>query len=160
MVSFPTTDTVASETSDWRFSGARPGFPTSISATVRKGFNRSPASFAPNKSFKPTPHRGVNSVLYATLHAVATPPWGGLTPALGGRKAFDCFAFQCSFSWLRLALLFGRFHAALLYRSSPSGALIHRYCSSKGQHSEAKLASSTHPAMTIDCFRNARLEIS
>jgi hypothetical protein len=37
----------------------------------------------PNNSFKPTPHRGVNSVLYATLHAVATPPWGGLTPALG-----------------------------------------------------------------------------
>ena len=54
----------------------------------------SPGSFAPNKSFKPTPHRGVNSVLYATLHAVATPPWGGLTPALGGRKAFDYFAFQ------------------------------------------------------------------
>ena len=47
-----------------------------------------------NNSFKPTPHRGVNSVLYATLHAVATPPWGGLTPALGGKKAFDCFAFQ------------------------------------------------------------------
>jgi hypothetical protein len=43
----------------------------------------SPASFAPNKSFKPTPHRGVNSVLYATLHALATPLWGGLTPALG-----------------------------------------------------------------------------
>ena len=37
----------------------------------------------PNNSFKPTPHRGVNSVLYATLHAVATPPWGGLTLALG-----------------------------------------------------------------------------
>ena len=35
-----------------------------------------------NNSFKPTPHRGVNSVLYATLHAVATPLWGGLTPAL------------------------------------------------------------------------------
>jgi hypothetical protein len=48
----------------------------------------SPGSFAPNKSFKPTPHRGVNSVLYATLHAVATPPWGGLTPAFdpGGRN--------------------------------------------------------------------------
>ena len=54
----------------------------------------SPASFAPNKSFKPTPHRGVNSVLCATLHAVATPPSGGLTPALGGRKAFGGFAFQ------------------------------------------------------------------
>jgi hypothetical protein len=25
-------------------------------------------------------------VLYATLHAVATPPWGGLTQALGGKK--------------------------------------------------------------------------
>jgi hypothetical protein len=37
----------------------------------------------PNNSFKPTPHRGVNSVLCATLHAVATPPWGGLTQALG-----------------------------------------------------------------------------
>ena len=36
-----------------------------------------------NSSFKPTPHRGVNSVLYATLHAVAAPLWVGLTPALG-----------------------------------------------------------------------------
>jgi putative addiction module component (TIGR02574 family) len=39
-------------------------------------------SVPPNKSFKPTPHRGVNSVLCATLHAVATPLRGGLTPAL------------------------------------------------------------------------------
>ena len=39
-----------------------------------------------NNSFKPTPHRGVNSVLYATLHAVATPLWGGLTPALARMK--------------------------------------------------------------------------
>ncbi len=45
-----------------------------------------PASFPPNKSFKPTPHRGINSVLYATLHAVAAPLWVGLTPALGGKK--------------------------------------------------------------------------
>jgi hypothetical protein len=43
----------------------------------------SPASCPPNKSFKPTPHRGVNSVLYATLHAVAASLWVGLTPALG-----------------------------------------------------------------------------
>jgi hypothetical protein len=49
----------------------------------------------------------------------------GLTPALGGRKAFGGFAFQCSLSRLRLALLFGRFHAALFLRSSPSGALTH-----------------------------------
>jgi hypothetical protein len=38
----------------------------------------------PNNSFKPTPHRGVNSVLCATLHAVATPLRGGLTQALAG----------------------------------------------------------------------------
>jgi hypothetical protein len=72
----------------------------------------------PNNSFKPTPHRGVNSVLCATLHAVATPLRGGLTQALGGRKAF-CgfvarepvfigFGWQCSSDglsarcWLRL----------------------------------------------------------
>ena len=39
-----------------------------------------------NNSFKPTPHRGVNSVLCATLHAVATPLRGGLTQALGGKE--------------------------------------------------------------------------
>jgi hypothetical protein len=82
VVSFPTTDAVASETSGESFSGARPGFPASAFGKSAK-VSLSPASFAPNKSFKPTPHRGVNSVLCATLHAVATPPWGGLTPALG-----------------------------------------------------------------------------
>ena len=81
---------------------------------------------APNNSFKPTPHRGVNSVLCATLHAVATPLRGGLTQALGGRKAFCSFAFQCSFSRLRSALLFGRLPAALLLPSSTSGALTLR----------------------------------
>jgi hypothetical protein len=40
----------------------------------------------PNNSFKPTPHRGVNSALCATLRAVATPPRGGLTQALGGKN--------------------------------------------------------------------------
>jgi hypothetical protein len=39
-----------------------------------------------NNSFKPTPHRGGNSVLCATLHAVAAPLRGGLTQALGGKK--------------------------------------------------------------------------
>ena len=41
----------------------------------------------PNNSFKPTPHRGVNSALCATLHAVDAPPQGGLTQALGPMKA-------------------------------------------------------------------------
>ncbi len=49
----------------------------------------------PNNSFKPTPHRGVNSMLYATLHAVATPLRGGLTQALGGRKALNIWVVRC-----------------------------------------------------------------
>ena len=57
------------------------------------------------------------------LHVSAAPTQGGLTPALGGRKAFGCFSSQCSFSRLRLALRFGLFPAALLLRSGPSGAL-------------------------------------
>ena len=86
----------------------------------------SSAGMTPNNSFKPTPHRGINSVLYATLHAVAAPLWVGLTQALGGRKAFDCFAFQCFLPRLRLAPPFGQVVGALLLRSSLSGALIHR----------------------------------
>ena len=82
VLSFPTTDAVASETSEWRFSSARPNLPASAFGNFAK-VSFSAGSFAPNKSFKPTPHRGGNSVLCATLHAVATPPWGGLTPALG-----------------------------------------------------------------------------
>ena len=100
-------------------------FPLRLSASA-PGSGLRQHSPPPNKSFKPTPHRGINSVLCATLHAVAAPPRVGLTQALGGRKALDCFAFQCSFSRLRLALLFGRFPAALLLRSSSHDALIHR----------------------------------
>jgi hypothetical protein len=80
----------------------------------------------PNNSFKPTPHRGVNSVLCATLHAIATPLRGGLTQALGGSKAFDCLASQCSLSQLRLALFFGQVVGALLIRLSSCGALTCR----------------------------------
>ena len=57
-------------------------FPLRFSAAVL-GFRCCQHPPPPNKSFKPTPHRGVNSVLYATLHAVAAPLWVGLTPALG-----------------------------------------------------------------------------
>ncbi len=54
---------------------------------------------APNNSFKPTPHRGVNSVLCATLHAVATPLRGGLTQALDGRKELcSCVVRNCDSS--------------------------------------------------------------
>ena len=82
------------------------------------------------------------------LHMSAAPPQGGLTQALGGRKAFDGFAFQCSFSRLRLALLFGLFIAALLLRSSPSGALTHRMrC--VGRLRKRCLASVSAPLLTL-----------
>jgi hypothetical protein len=72
----------------------------------------------------------------------------GLTPALGGRKAFDGFAFQCSFSRLRLALLFGLFLAALLLRSSPSGALTHRM-RYVGRLRKRCLVSASAPLLTL-----------
>ena len=68
-------------------------FPLRLSASA-PGFDLHWHPPPPNNSFKPTPHRGVNSVLCATLHAVATPTRAGLTQALGGRKAFGSFAFQ------------------------------------------------------------------
>ena len=125
VLSFPATDAVASETSGWRFSSARSGLPASAFGKCAK-VSLSPASFAPNKSFKPTPHRGVNSVLCATLHAVATPPWGGLTPALGGRKAICSFADRnCdSSASAGIALRTGSRHVCSW--SSLSGALTHR----------------------------------
>ena len=74
---FPVTHTVASVTSSGLFAGARPGLPTSAFGKCAKVL-LSPASFAPNKSFKPTPHRGVNSVLYATLARYRRPAVGRL----------------------------------------------------------------------------------
>jgi hypothetical protein len=56
------------------------------------------------------------------LHTSAAPPQGGLTQALGGRKAFGCFAFQhgdfagfgqhCSSEALLLRLFFGQVRLA------------------------------------------------
>ena len=68
-------------------------FPLRFSVSVL-GFRSCQHPPPPNNSFKPTPHRGVNSVLCATLHAVATPLRGGLTQALGGRKALEWLTFQ------------------------------------------------------------------
>ena len=52
-------------------------FPLRLSASAPgSGFNRHPPP--PNNSFKPTPHRGVNSVLYATLARCRRPAVGRL----------------------------------------------------------------------------------
>ena len=77
----------------------------------------------PNNSFKPTPHRGGNSVLCATLHAVATPPRGGLTQALGGKKRPVVVLSAIAVFRLRLAVLFGQVLSTLPLRPSPQGAL-------------------------------------
>ena len=61
------------------FTGSLPPAPTNPGDSLA-----SPSfGWSYNSSFKPTPHRGVNSVLYATLHAVATPPLVVLTLVLG-----------------------------------------------------------------------------
>ena len=65
-------------------------------------------------------------MLYATLHAVATPPWGGLTPALGGEKRFVIVFFAAVAHRLRLALLFGQAVGALPLHPSLHDALTHR----------------------------------
>ena len=104
---------------------ARSGTWASVSASASWHYPRRLPSRLTSRSSRP---RVVASAMCFTLrlHMSAAPPQGGLTQALGGRKAFDGFAFQCSFSRLRLALLFGRVPAAFLLRSSASGALTHR----------------------------------
>ena len=121
MVSFPTTDAVASETSGGSFSGARPGFPTSISATVPRFRSRRVPSRLTSRSSRP---RVVASAMCFTLrlHTSAAPPQGGLTQALGGRKAFCSFAFRhrdfagfgqhCSSETLLLRFFFGQVRMA------------------------------------------------
>jgi hypothetical protein len=57
----------------------------------------SPASFPPNKSFKPTPCRGVGHVLCATLARVRRPATGRLNSGVRRQKAFcRCVAHNCN----------------------------------------------------------------
>ena len=67
------------------------GLRFSVSSVAVRG------SVPPNKSFKPTPCSGVGHVLYATLARVRRPATGRLNSGVRRQKAFDCFAFQCSF---------------------------------------------------------------
>ena len=81
----------------------------------------------PNNSFKPTPHRGVNSVLCATLARCRRPAVGRLNSSVRRQKSVWWFCFSTRQLYrLRLALLFGQIVGTLLLRSSPSGALTHR----------------------------------
>ena len=82
----------------------------------------------PNNSFKPTPCRGVGHVLCATLAHVRRPDTGRLNSSVRRqKKRFTVLLFSTViFCRLRLAMLFGRFPAALLLRSILSGALTHR----------------------------------
>jgi hypothetical protein len=86
-----------------------------------------------NNSFKPTPHRGVNSVLCATLHAVATPLRGGLTQALGGKKTFSNYVLS------REALQ----ASALLRSDSSSARSVFGYCMVRAQLLQALRLSAS-----------------
>ena len=95
-------------------------FPLRLSVSLpRFGLRRHPPP--PNKSFKPTPHRGINSVLCATLHAVAAPLRGGLTPALGcmnqdnDQFIYITWAIQAT---IALVILSGLYPAKKLYAST------------------------------------------
>ena len=98
-------------------------FPLRLSASA-PGLDSHRHPPPPNNSFKPTPHRGVNSVLCATLARCCRPAVGRLNSSVRRQKSVWrlCFSTRGLYR-LRLALLFGMFHAALLLRSGPSGAL-------------------------------------
>ena len=78
-------DAVTSDTSGRRFSRR-------AQAYGLRSFGKSaevspvPASFPPNKSFKPTPHRGIGHVLYATLARVRCPATGRLNSGVRHTK--------------------------------------------------------------------------
>jgi hypothetical protein len=69
-------------------------FPLLFSATV-PGFRCSKNPPPPNNSFKPTPHRGVNSVLCATLARCRRPAVGRLNSSVRRQKAFFTLCCSC-----------------------------------------------------------------
>ena len=75
-------------------------FGLSVSAP---GASPAPASFPPNKSFKPTPCRGVGHVLYATLARVRCPATGRLNSGVRRQKNIR---FQPQFSCPAAPLIF------------------------------------------------------
>jgi hypothetical protein len=116
----------------------------------------------PNSSFKPTPHRGVNSVLYATLHAAATPLRGGLTQALGGEKRSLVVLLAAAALWLRSAWLPGHVLGALPLRLTSSGALKHHLrcaprlrnrCPADGQHVRSRRGRFCNDRRTVRLAR-------
>jgi hypothetical protein len=107
-----------------KFRGARPGVRASVFGNFA-GVSVSPASGPPNKSFKPTPCRGIGHVLCATLARVRRPATGRLNSGVRRQKAFGSCIVSTATYRLRSALLFGLFVGTSLLRSSSSGALTH-----------------------------------
>ncbi len=76
---------VTSDRSGWKFSGrAQASGLRSFGKCA--GASPTPASFPPNKSFKPTPCRGIGHVLYATLAHVRRPATGRLNSGVRRQK--------------------------------------------------------------------------
>ena len=83
-------------------------------------------SVPPNKSFKPTPCRGVSHVLCATLARVRRPATGRLNSGVRRQKTFGSCVVSTGTYRLRSTLLFGLFVGTSLLRSSSSRALTRR----------------------------------
>ena len=103
----------------------------------------------PNNSFKPTPHRGVNSVPYTTLHAVDTPPRDGLTQALAPmlishRNLFALFSVALLVG-ITLALL-GRFN---ITKRAPAAAYLICASAQAGQRLDSVLSPHNLRELTI-----------
>ena len=80
-------------------------FPLLSSATMPR-FRCCQNPSPPNKSFKPTPHRGVNSVLYATLARCRRPAVGRLNSRVRRQKGvwWLCFSMLLFPALVRVAL--------------------------------------------------------
>ena len=111
----------------------------------------------PNNSFKPTPHRGVGHVLYATLARVRRPAAGRLNSGGRRQKAFSSCIVGAATCRLRSALLSGRFLGPFLLRSSPLCALrLGMRC--VGRLRERRSSSAGLPCL-IHCFGHGQRRV-
>ena len=100
-------------------------FPLLFSATV-PGFRFYRHPPPPNNSFKPTPHRGVNSVLYATLARCRRPAVGRLNSGVRRQKSVWWLCFPMLPSPASFGAALRSVSRRVASSVSSSGALTHR----------------------------------
>jgi hypothetical protein len=98
----------------------------------------------PNNSFKPTPHRGGSHVHTLRQHVSAAPLRGGLTQALGGRKALCSFVLRSSRSSASAGV-------ALRTCSPPAASSVKYVWRAHTLHALRLLASETVVSFQMAC---------